>query len=518
MKDKLQFIYKPFLLIALGFILIYTFLNWLLFMKIGIPLKEDIVEFWLPFGLSFVPILIWLRPRIKLLKFKNENSSFVYQFLACMAIAIPTIIAQKYLATATGKLTNLNVISELPKTENTKYYTLKSYYIDKNHIAIQNTVSTTGRNNERFNMLIYVTMPILESTSDTVNKTHKYWLGKLYSEQISNSLSEEKKKESYKLFAERSQKEFENTDFHKFTYLETIGNTEDHDEYNKALKKAEQNLSHDNIIFEARTEPFETRNGNKFSWILGSFAIGVFVYFFLLLFPKFNKNKLESFKKKGVTRVDSDLKEILDMFIPKEGFFITPILIDLNLLVYILMVFSGLGLVSFKSDDLLNWGANFKPLTTDNQWWRLLTNTFLHGGLMHIFANMVGLLFVGIFLEPLLGKGKYLLIYLITGIMASFTSILWYDATVSFGASGAIFGLYGFFLACMVFKVFPADFNKAFLIGTIVFIGFNLLMGFTGGIDNAAHIGGLVTGFIIGMIMSGQLKREIGFTAEDQRK
>ncbi|WP_223600152.1 rhomboid family intramembrane serine protease [Chryseobacterium sp. GVT01B] len=518
MKDKLQFIYKPFLLIALGFILVYTFLNWLLFIKIGIPLKEDIVEFWLPFGLPFIPILIWLQPRIKLLKFKNENSSFVYQFLACIAIAIPTIIAQKYLAAATGKLTNLNVISELSKTDNTKYYTLKNYYIDKHHIAIQNTVSTTGRNNERFNMLIYVTMPILESVSDTINKTPKYWLGKLYSEQISNNLSDEKKKEKYKLLAERSQKEFENTDFHKFTYLETIGNTEDHDEYNKALEKIEQNLSHDNIIFEARTEPFETRNGNKFSWVLGSFAIGALVYFLLLLFPKFNKNKLENFKKKGVTRIDSDLKEILDIFIPKEGFFITPILFDLNLLVYILMVFSGLGLVSFKSDDLLNWGANFKPLTTDNQWWRLLTNTFLHGGLMHIFANMVGLLFVGIFLEPLLGRGKYLLIYLITGIMASFTSILWYDATVSVGASGAIFGLYGFFLACMLFKVFPADFNKAFLISTIVFVGFNLLMGFTGGIDNAAHIGGLMTGFIIGMIMSGQLKKEIEFTAEHQSK
>ncbi|PWN62677.1 rhomboid family intramembrane serine protease [Chryseobacterium viscerum] len=518
MKDKLQFIYKPFLLIALGFILSYTFLNWFLFMKIGIPLKEDIVEFWLPIGLSSVLILICLRPRIKLLKFKNENSSFVYQLLACIAIAIPTIIAQKYLVTATGKLTNLNVISELPKKDNTKYYTLKNYYIDKHHIAIQNTVSTSGRNNEHFNMLIYVTMPILESASDTINKTHKYWLGKLYSEQISNSLSDEKKKEKYKLLAERSQKEFENTDFHKFIYLENIGNTEDHDEYNKALEKIEQNLSHDNIIFEARTEPFETRNGNKFFWVLGSFGIGAFVYFLLLLFPKFHSSKLENFKKKGITEIDSDIKEILDMFIPKEGFFITPILIDFNLLIYLLMVFSGLGLVSFKSDDLLNWGANFRPSTIDNQWWRLLTNIFLHGGLMHIFVNMVGLLFVGIFLEPLLGRGKYLLIYLITGILASFTSIWWYDATVSVGASGAIFGLYGFFIACMLFKVFSADFSKAFLISTLVFVGFNLLMGFTGGIDNAAHIGGLVAGFIIGMILSGRLKKGVEPTAEHQSK
>ena len=518
MKDKLQIIYKPFLLIALSFILIYTFLNWLLFIKIGIPLKEDIVEFWLPFGLPFIPILIWLRPRIKLLKFKNEDASFVYQLLACIAIAIPTIIAQEYLKTATGELTKLKVISELSKTETTKYYTLQNFNIDKQHIAIQNTVSTSGRNNERFNMLIYVVMPILENTSDTINNPPQYWLGKIYSEQISNSLSDEKKKEKYKQLAERSQKEFEATDFHKFTYLETIGNTEDHNEYNKALEKAGQNLSKDNIIFEAKTTPFEERNGKKLPWIFGSFGIGSLIYFILLLFPKFHKNKLENFKKNDVVETDSDLKEILDMFIPKQGFFITPILIDLNVLIYIVMVFSGLGLISFKGDDLLNWGANFRPLTTDNQWWRLLTSIFLHGGLMHILANMVGLLFVGIFLEPLLGRRKYLLIYLITGVIVSFMSIWWYDATVSVGASGAIFGLYGFFLACMLLKVFHPDFSKAFLISTLVFIGFNLLMGFIGGIDNAAHIGGLVSGFVIGMIMSKGLKKEEGFSVDYQRE
>jgi rhomboid protease GluP len=189
----------------------------------------------------------------------------------------------------------------------------------------------------------------------------------------------------------------------------------------------------------------------------------------------------------------------------------TPI-IDLNLLIYLAMIISGLGLVSFKGSDLLNWGANFRPLTTDGQWWRLLTSTFLHGGLMHILANMYGLLFVGIFLEPLLGAKKYAFVYLLTGILASVASIWWYDATVSVGASGAIFGLYGFFLACLLLKVFPPEFGKAFLASTLVFVGFNLLMAFTGGIDNAAHIGGLLSGFILGLIMSRQLKQQVETT------
>src|SRR5689334_14660473 len=103
-SDKARLIFKPFSIIAICFILVYTFLHWALFIKAGIPLKEDIVKFWLPFILPFIPILIWLRPRIKLLYFKNENGSFGYQFLACIAIALPTIIAQEYLITATGEL------------------------------------------------------------------------------------------------------------------------------------------------------------------------------------------------------------------------------------------------------------------------------------------------------------------------------------------------------------------------------------------------------------------------------
>ena len=505
----------PFVLIAIGFMLTYTFLHWVLFIKAEISLKEDIIKFWLPFGLSFIPILIWLQPRIKLLHFKNDNASFGYQIIACIAIAIPTIIAQEYLITATGELTELDTISQFSSHEKTKYYSLKNYFVDKEHIALQNTVTVTGKHNEDFNMFIYVAMPILEKKTDVVNPENRYWLGQKYYERISNNSSDQQKDAEYKVFVERSQKEFSETDFEKFTYLEVLGNTEDHDEFNNALKKLQQKPVIENIVFEAKTEPFEARNGAKLPWIFGALGIGWVVYFIFLLFPRFDEGRLKRFKQGKITK-ETDLKEIFDFFIPREGFYITPIIINLNLMIYILMVLSGLGFMSFKASDLLNWGANFRPLTTDGQWWRLLTSTFLHGGLMHILANMYGLLFVGIFLEPILGRAKYVFVYLITGILASIASIWWYDATVSVGASGAIFGLYGFFLACLLLKVFPPDFGKMLLTSTLVFVGFNLLMGLTGGIDNAAHIGGLLSGFILGLIMSGKLKQQVEMIPEDE--
>lgn len=503
LKDKLKLIYLPFLIIAICFIAAYTLLHWLFFIKAEIPLKEDIVKIWLPFGLLWIPILIWLRPKINLLEFKKYDFSFTYQIIASIAIAIPTIIAQEYLATATGKLSKLDNISEIEKTEKTKYYTLQKYYIDKQKIGVQHTTSVSGKYNEDLNMSIYVAMPIFENIKDTVNLECTSWLGKKYSEQISNRLSDEEKDNAYKKFVAQSQEDFDTANFTNFSYLEVIGNTKDHDEYINAIKNAKLTKTKDQIVFLPIKKPFEKRIGNKLEWIFGSLGIGMLVWFILLLFPKLNKSN--SKKPESYEKIKSaDLKAMFGFLWDQLIFFyVTSILVIINTLVFITMFFAG---ISFKAADLLNWGANFRPITTNGQWWRLLTNIFLHADLMHLLANMCVLIFVGIFIEQSLGKIRYLVIYLTTGILASVASIWWHSATVSVGASGAIFGLYGFLLAAILLKNFPISLGKDFVISILTFVGFNLLMGITGDTDNAAHIGGLLSGFVIGLALSGQIK------------
>lgn len=497
-KNKVQLIFIPFLIIAIGFIGVYTFLHWAIFLESGLPIKDDVVTFWLPFVLPFIPVFIWLSPRLKLLHFKRENALFGYQFLACLAIAVPTIIAQSYLKSATGKLTTIEDVSQIEKSEKTRYYALDAYYVDKKHVSVQHKITPSGSNNG-YSIFVYVAMPIFRDRSETSNTECKYWLGKKYKKQVTSNRSDEENEQIFRQFISQSEREFDQTDFSNFQYLEVLGNTDDRDEFNKAIEQSAEVKGVDPIVFEAHTAPFENRKGNNMEWVLASLCIGFLAYFILLIFPKFDEKRLTGFKN-GKLEKDTDLQEALAFFIPKDGFFITPILIDLNILVFIAMVLAGFGMVTFNSADLLNWGANYRPLTTDGQWWRLLTSTFMHSGLMHLFANMYALIFVGTILEPFLGKTKYLFLYLLTGILASVASIWWYDAAISVGASGAIFGLYGFFLAILLLKKLPADVNKAFLTSTLVFVGFNLLMGFTGGIDNAAHIGGLVGGFLLGIV------------------
>jgi rhomboid protease GluP len=189
----------------------------------------------------------------------------------------------------------------------------------------------------------------------------------------------------------------------------------------------------------------------------------------------------------------------LSVFIPSENFLITPILIDLNILVFILMVIGGAGFMVCDSQVLLKWGANFRPLTLDGgQWWRLFTSTFIHAGFLHLLMNMYALLYIGSLLEPRLGSIRYTAFYIMSGLLASLTSLAVHDVTISIGASGAIFGLYGVFLALLTTSLIEKKARSALLSSIGLFVAYNLLAGMKGGIDNAAHIGGLVAGAFFG--------------------
>jgi rhomboid protease GluP len=511
MKDRLNIIFKPFVLTLIFLTVGYTLIHWTLFIELNLfSLKEIITNFGIPIVLTGLAAWFFLRPKFKVLNLEAKRGNWrdFYSFIAWIALTIPMIIAQEYIVTATGKLTELNSIKEINNSEPTKYYSLKTHYIDKRTIGIHSAFDVSGKHNDNFNMHIYVAMPIFESENDTLTNEPLGWLGVEYYKSISNRLEQNEKEEKYQAFANESQKDFDNKNVSAFVYLDRIGNSDDKDGYIEAIKK-NTNYKPNETILVGVNEPFEARNGKKLQWIFGSALIGSLVWLIMILIPKVDQTQLERIKAGKPDRVaQKEMQEFIDFLKPKEGYFITPIIIYINIGIFLLMTIMGLGFISFKGQDLLNWGANFKPLTTDGQWWRLLTSTFLHGGLMHLLANMYGLLFVGIFLEPLLGKSKYALAYLTTGILASVASIWWYDATVSVGASGAIFGLYGVFLALLLTKIFPPDFAKSFLISTAIFVGFNLLMGLTGGIDNAAHIGGLLSGFVIGLILYPTLKRQ----------
>jgi rhomboid protease GluP len=183
---------------------------------------------------------------------------------------------------------------------------------------------------------------------------------------------------------------------------------------------------------------------------------------------------------------------------------LTQVLFGANLAVFLAMAFASSSVIDFPG-QVLEWGANVGPYTLSGQWWRLVTYMFMHEGLMHIGFNMWCLWDLGALCESLYGRWTFGAIYLLTGIGAGLASVAWNPGVLSVGASGAIFGLAGALISSFYLGEFslPSVAIRGTLKSLLVFAGFNLFFGsMFPGIDNACHIGGLITGLILGALIA----------------
>ncbi len=184
---------------------------------------------------------------------------------------------------------------------------------------------------------------------------------------------------------------------------------------------------------------------------------------------------------------------------------VTTFLIASNLLVAGAMLIFGAGLWHSSSTVQMAWGANFGPATKDGEWWRLGTALFLHFGLLHLATNMLALWDGGRLVERIFGPTRFAAIYFSSGLAGNLLSLIAQgDRAVSGGASGAVFGIYGAFLVYLLHErrhLHPGDFKWMFW-GAAAFSGITLVFGFLiPGIDNAAHVGGFVTGAMFGFVL-----------------
>ena len=192
-----------------------------------------------------------------------------------------------------------------------------------------------------------------------------------------------------------------------------------------------------------------------------------------------NINTVNERKSKKMEKIFSSKKPI-----------VTNAIIVLCIMMFII---SGFG---FDTYTLVKYGANSSTLVKGGEYYRLFSYMFLHAGFIHILLNMYSLYIVGPQVENFFGKWKYILIYLFSGISGGLLSIAFNGNTISVGASGAIFGLFG---ALIYF-----GYNYRGYIGTIIrsqivpIVIYNLLMGFfIPGIDVSGHVGGLLGGLIV---------------------
>ncbi len=196
----------------------------------------------------------------------------------------------------------------------------------------------------------------------------------------------------------------------------------------------------------------------------------------------------------------------------------TTALVAINLTVFVGMVVTGAGFLNFDPRAALRWGGNYGPWTLNGDWWRLVTAGFVHGGLVHLAVNMWCLWSLGQLSERLFGRFQTFFIYLLTGVGGALLSIAHNPRNLEVGASGAVFGIAGALLAGVKFGNLAIAANKKqAIIGSMMFfVLVNFLLGsgisaLGSNIDNMCHLGGFVTGLLMGVPMGGFAQRHKAF-------
>lgn len=167
-------------------------------------------------------------------------------------------------------------------------------------------------------------------------------------------------------------------------------------------------------------------------------------------------------------------------------------ILALQALVFLVMTLNG---GTTNADVLIRFGAKVNVLINEGQWWRLITPIFIHIGLMHLFFNSFALYIFGPTAEWLFGRLRFVLFYVLTGIVGNVASYIFNPLAISAGASGAIYGLFGMYvyLYLRARRFVGPDTGK----GILVLVLINLVISFGQGIDLAAHLGGLISGFLL---------------------
>ena len=157
-----------------------------------------------------------------------------------------------------------------------------------------------------------------------------------------------------------------------------------------------------------------------------------------------------------------------------------------------------------NADVLVAYGARENSAILAGQYWRFVTPVFLHANLLHVGLNMLNLVVLGVMIERIFGHLRFALIYMVTGVVSVIASFLFMPNDVSVGASGAVFGIVG------AYSVFMVMHRKAFgrrstpiIVWLVLIIGVNLGLGLViPGVDNYAHVGGLVSGVMLGWLFA----------------
>lgn len=294
MKDKLTYIFWPYLLTSIILTASYTFLHWLFIIKLEVKINETIVNIFIPVALCLLVAYLVLKKRRKLVARIGEKGNLT-DIVILALFAVPLISAQAFIDDETGELTKVKNVSEIDKKKLSRFYKIDTVFIynekfHTNHQAYLEKKAGRYSWGKQLKMEAHFVMPLFDKPSDTTTRFPSIWLSKSYYQTV-DDISPSNNQSNFDEFIKSSTQIFLNTDHNHFEYLKRLYNNDLYETYAQAIGKRA-------IIFQAEEIPFNYRTGSSLEFCVYGYLVCAIVLLFALAIGDLNEENLKNFKKK----------------------------------------------------------------------------------------------------------------------------------------------------------------------------------------------------------------------------
>lgn len=489
-KEKVKAVFVPVLKIAFCVTLVYLIFYAICINELELRIKEDLAIVFIPLGLAGGATLL-ARKYIKQLTFKKDWYRFYY-FIVTFWFWALLFFPVKWFDAATHPLVSINnaieinghpgaIYFRLPRLKTAPNIALSTYTITESH----------GKRSTTTHLNIYYVTPVVIGS----NSAKSYWICKKYHTSTGSRKDKIEMNRQFNDYAEYADSDFKRRDFVNSPCYERLRYSEERIRAVEAIHKMLPQMDEKNIvILEPQSKLPGENKGTFLKGIIISLCVGVILQLVLLALaePKLKPLKGKTTKSKFLNPAIK--KPVLGFRLPfkeNKNHIVTLVLMLINIIMFIVMIFGGVDVMSPFAPDLLKFGALSLDTVNGGEWWRITTSLFLHGGIVHLVANMFNLMLIGLITEQYIGRLKYTTIYFLSGIVGNVISLWFNPYGVCVGASGAIFGLFG----AGIVMTLTSKKQRNLLPIIAILGGLGLFAGFiTPGVNNSAHIGGLLSG------------------------
>ena len=302
-KIKFRHIFFPLVVVLMLFGGGYTFLHWYIFLREYSPMVDnEILCVVFPILSAGLTILFYFRKKLRILTDKEEfmvrSSRRKMMGLSFLVITAPTIIAQFYIATVTGKLTVLNDISEIKNAPSSRYYRLNHFYIPKSQFIIRSFSTLTGKQRDLLDLNVFALVPIFSGVTSDSTIAPKAWYGLHFEKEWSDRVTEVEKTAYENEFFNKTMNRVKNFDMTDFSFLESTAQNIDHKSFVNVLN-ANGITQNENAILIPRKGQFEARNGNKLAWLIVVTIGSLCIYAFALWLADEDPAEIRKLKRRA---------------------------------------------------------------------------------------------------------------------------------------------------------------------------------------------------------------------------